>query len=164
MIRAFFKYWLPVVLWMVLIFSASGDKSSGQRSSRIIGPIVRWFVPNISEPNLNTIVHVVRKTAHVTEYAVLAMLLFRAFRNSRSRRCDEADTSQRTHMAAPCLFPWRTAALAFAITVLYAITDEFHQTFVPSRQGQIQDVLIDCCGAAAGLLFLWIVYRSFKRK
>ena len=147
---------------MALIFSASSDRSSGHRSSRIIGPIVRWLAPNISEKNLNTIVHVVRKTAHVTEYAVLAMLLFRALRKPRSRRGDEADTSQRAHVAPPGLFPCRAAALAFGITVLYAITDEFHQTFVPSRQGHVQDVLIDSCGAAAGLLVLWIIHRWRK--
>lgn len=153
MIRAFLKYWLPVILWMALIFSASSDRSSGQRSSRIIGPIVRWLVPNISQKNLDAIVHAGRKTAHVTEYAILALLLFRALQKNRSRQGDDANSS----------FPWRAAALAFGITVLYAITDEFHQTFVPSRQGHVQDVLIDSCGAAAGLLVLWIIHRWRKR-
>src|SRR2546425_8901430 len=66
------KYWLPVVLWMGLVFSASSDSMSSGRTSRIIGPLVRWFVPNISEAALGRMVFAVRKTAHVTEYAVLA--------------------------------------------------------------------------------------------
>ena len=156
MTRSLLKYWLPVVLWLALIFSASADKASGHRSSRIIAPIVRWLVPNISQKNLETIVYSVRKTAHLTEYAVLALLLWRALASFRSRRDNEADST------APSGFPWRAAAIAFALATLYAITDEFHQTFVPSRQGQALDVFIDAFGAALGLLGLWLVGRWRK--
>lgn len=149
MIRTFVKYWVPVLLWLALIFSASGDKSSGQRSSRIIAPIVRWLVPDISERKLDAIVYSVRKAAHITEYAILAMLLFRAL----ARKPKEGAPS----------FPSGAAVFAFILSALYAMTDEFHQTFVPTRQGQLTDVLIDSCGAAAGLFALWMVGRWRKR-
>ena len=152
MTRTFLKYWVPVLIWLAVIFSASGDRASGQHSSRIIEPILRWLVPDISPKKLSVIVHAVRKTAHVTEYAILALLLFRAVANvGRSVR------------AAPSAFPVRAALFAFALAVLYAMTDEFHQTFVPSRTGQVSDVFIDSFGAAAGLLALWLVGRWQKR-
>jgi len=171
-IRTFIKYWVPVLLWLAVIFSASADKSSGQRSSRIIAPIVRFLVPNISQKNLDTIVHSVRKTAHMTEYAVLALLLFRAL--AKVGRGVPAEPSAvpvgrsvevgRSVLAEPPpSFPLRAGAIAFALSALYAMTDEFHQTFVPSREGQITDVIIDSFGAAAGLCALWLVGRWRKR-
>jgi VanZ family protein len=142
-IRTFIKYWVPVLLWMAVIFSASADASSGPRSSRIIGPVVRWLIPNISDKALDTVVYTVRKTAHLTEYAILALLLYRAFnRHGRSH---------------PML-------LAFALAAIYAVTDELHQSFVPNRQGQPLDVLIDSTGAALGLAALWLVQRWRKAK
>ena len=152
MIRSFVKFWVPVLVWLAIIFGASGDRSSGQRSSRIIAPIVRWFVPDISQKRLDTIVHAVRKTAHVTEYAILALLLFRALAKFA-----------RFVPAQPSPFPWRAALFAFAFAALYATTDEFHQTFVPSRTGQVSDVFIDSSGAAAGLFALWFVGRWRNR-
>ena len=134
---------------MALIFSASGDTKSGPRSSRIIGPIVRWLIPNISDQALDTIVFTARKAAHTTEYAVLALLLFRAFHHSPIR-------------AQPHPTFRRTALLAFTLCVFYAITDELHQAFVPNRTGQPLDVLIDSIGAAFGLFLLWLFGRWRK--
>jgi VanZ family protein len=153
-IRSILKYWLPVFLWLAIIFSASADKSSGDHSSRIIGPIVRWFVPNISEENLDAIVHGVRKAAHATEYAVLALLLWHALSNTRARRGDEVPASN-----DPRQWRWRPAIMAFVLAVLYAASDEFHQTFVPSRTGQVSDVLVDSAGAALGLALAYLVTR-----
>lgn len=122
---------------MALIFSASGDKMSGQRTSRIIGPVLRWFKPDISEATIDKVQGLARKTAHVLEYAVLAVLLWRASRKERAT------------------WSWQAAGYAFGLATLYAITDEFHQSLVPSRQGQVTDVLLDSFGAALGLLAVW---------
>ena len=91
----------------------------------------------------------VRKCAHLAEYAVLALLLWRAL-----RKPPEPD--------AP---PWRwsEAGLVLALVALYAASDEFHQTFVPSRQGCVRDVLLDTAGGAFGLLCLWAAGRLRKR-
>ena len=147
---------------MALIFSGSGDSSSGPRSSRIIGPIVRWLVPNISDQALDTVVFAVRKTAHLTEYAILALLFYRAFQHYQSRdsRHKEAHLSDPD---APLLARRHPAFLAFAAATLYAVTDEFHQSFVPNRTGQPLDVLIDTTGAALALAFLLLVTRWRKR-
>jgi VanZ family protein len=134
---------------MLVIFSASSDGLSFQHSSRIIGPFVRWLFPQLSDEAVHATVVFVRKCAHLTEYAVLALLLWRVLRRP----------------AEPNVPAWRWshAGLALALAALYAATDEIHQTFVPSRQGSVWDVLLDTTGAAFGLLCLWAVGRWRKR-
>ncbi len=96
--------WLPILVWAALIFALSSIPSLGT--------------------GLGTWDTILRKCAHVTEYAVLAFLLRRA-------------------LSAP----W-----AFAAAVGYAISDEIHQTFVRGRHGAPRDVLIDSIGIVIGLL------------
>jgi len=146
----FTKYWLPVVLWSVVIYSASGDKQSVHHSSRIIEPIIRWLIADISDEAVRTTVLVVRKGAHVTEYAIYAMLLWRGLRSTFWR-------------TAPG-WPGRCALTAWLVAVAFAMSDEWHQMFVPGRQGSPWDVLIDSLGAAGGLLLLWVLNRWFKRR
>jgi len=148
-IRLFVRYWLPVLVWMGVIFSASGDSNSAARSSRIIGPLVRWLLPDLSEEAVHAVVLFVRKCGHVAEYAVLALLLWRVVRRP----------------VKPGSAPWRwsEAGLALAVAALYAASDELHQAFVPSRQGSVRDVLLDTSGAALALLCLWAVGRLRKR-
>ncbi len=146
--RSFVRYWLPVIIWMVVIFSFSGDKLSNQRSSRIIGPIVHWLFPNLPQSTVGDIVFVVRKCAHGTEYAILAILLWRA-RNKPTKL-----TAGR--------WDWSEARTVLFLTGLYAATDELHQVFVPNRQGSVIDVCIDTTGALIGLVILWLIRRWRK--
>jgi VanZ family protein len=143
--RVFIKYWLPVALWMSLIFYASTDAMSSGNTSRIIGPVLRFIFPEISDEAIGMVQLVARKSAHATEYAVLALLVWRARR--QPARGDHRP------------WCWRTARFAFLVALMYAASDEFHQTFVPSRMGQVTDVAFDAAGAAAGLLLLWMLER-----
>jgi len=126
---------------MLIIFSFSGDQLSNRRSSRIIGPIVHWLFPNMPPKTVDEIVFAVRKCAHGTEYAILVILLWRA-RNKPARR-----RSWPWH--------WSEARIVLLLSVLYAVTDELHQAFVPNRQSSVVDVLIDSSGAVLGLILLW---------
>jgi VanZ family protein len=63
----------------------------------------------------------------------------------------------------PRPWDWKLAGWAFAWATAYAASDEFHQSFVPSRQGQITDLLFDATGAALGLLGLWLWGRWRRR-
>ena len=74
--------WLPVVAWMIVIFSASGDRLSFQHTSRVIGPLVRWLFPHVTDEAIHEVVVFVRKSAHVGEYAVLALLVWHARRKA----------------------------------------------------------------------------------
>jgi VanZ family protein len=107
--------WLPALALMGLIFylSAQPDLSSG---------LGNWDL-------------VLRKCAHMTEYAVLTFLWWRA-------------------LATTATSPRNALVLAYAITVAYAMTDEFHQTFVTGRHGSPVDVLIDAVGAGIGAAFV----------
>ncbi|HVM68784.1 MAG TPA: VanZ family protein [Gaiellaceae bacterium] len=108
------RLWLPVVAWAALIFGLSSIPSLGTG-------LGLWDL-------------VLRKLAHVTEYAILGGLLLRALRDRM----------------------W----LAFALGVAYAVTDEVHQTFVPGRRGAATDVLIDAVGVALGIAaWRWVARR-----
>jgi VanZ family protein len=129
LVRGFLKYWFPVLAWMTFIFTGSTDLLSAEHTSRFIGPFLRWFTPNISDATIGSVQLVVRKLGHFTEYAILAALLYRAWRRNRTR----------------------ALALSFFAAAIYAALDEFHQSFVGSRTGSPIDVLIDCAGALVGL-------------
>jgi VanZ family protein len=148
-LKSFAKYWLPVLIWMVVIYSASGDRKSVHHSSRIIEPIVRWLLPGISDAALWDVVYYVRKTAHVTEYAILAILLWRAMPKPTAEK--------------PRPWPWKVAGLVLLAAFVYAASDEIHQAFVPNREGRAMDVLIDTSGAALGLAAVWLFGRCRHR-
>ncbi len=139
----FVKHWLPVLGWMAVIYSASADRKSAQHSSRLIEPLLHWLFPHLPHDTVWLIVLLIRKGAHLTEYAILALLLWWAWRAS----------------AAPGAraWSWRWAWKIWLVVVLYAVSDELHQKFVPDRQASGWDVLIDSLGAAAGLVGLWAV-------
>jgi VanZ family protein len=128
---------------MIFIFIGSTDLLSAEHTSRFIGPFLRWFTPDISDAAVASIQLVVRKCAHLTEYAILAALLFRAFRESQPR-------------------VGFALAISFLIAAVFAALDEFHQSFVASRTGTPWDVLIDCAGALAGVLIYWRAIRGRK--
>src|ERR1043166_8318130 len=117
---------------MGFIFTASGDPKSLQHSSRIIEPILRWLFPHLTDDTVHLIVFVVRKCAHLTEFAVLGLLFWRALRRP-------AGNDLRP-------WKWREAFLALAGVLLYAASDELHQWFVPARQASTLDVLLDTSG------------------
>jgi len=145
----FLKYWLPVPVWMAVIFTASSDAHSYEHSSRIIAPLLHWLFPHVSTDTVDWIVLIVRKCAHVAEYAVLALLLWRALRRPQKDQ--------------PRPWNWREAGMALLIVAIYAATDEFHQIFVPTRTPAVHDVVIDTLGGAAGLFALWLIGRRQKR-
>lgn len=136
------RYWLPVALWMAVIFTASTGSFSAQNTSRFIGPFLRWFAPTLTDATVYQVQFAVRKTGHAVEYAILAALLWRALH----RPHPSTSSPQRS----PC----RCAALALACCATYAATDELHQHFVSTRQASGADVLLDTAGATAGLLLI----------
>lgn len=145
----FIKFWSPPLLLMSLIFFGSRDANSVQHSSRLIGPLVHWLFPRMSEAGVGTCILVARKGAHVTEYALCAMLLWRALRHHNRRD--------------PHPWNWRDALWTLALIIAYATTDELHQHFVPGRQCALTDVLLDTFGGALGLFSLWAAGRWSKR-
>lgn len=138
------------MLWAALIFFASSDAGSSGHTSRFIRPLLLWLKPGLSDAAVDGAVYFIRKAAHVTEYAVLAGLLWRAM---RGRQRSEAPP-----------WNWRVAGRVFGLIVAYAASDEVHQLFVPTREGRIRDVIYDSVGAAVALLLLWAWDASRRRR
>lgn len=144
----FLKCWLPPMLWMVLIFSASSDAHSQQHSSRFFEPFLHWLFPQMTQAHVDLLHHLFRKCGHLTEYAILAALLWWAMRQSQ------------THLPP---WSWPRVGGTLLIVFLYAATDEFHQIFVPTRTPLVSDVFIDTAGGALGLLLIWLLGIWRKR-
>ncbi len=79
----------------------------------------------------------IRKVLHMLEYGILYLTFHRALKKN---------------------------IIAFVLTVIFAASDEFHQTFVPGRTGKVQDLLIDTAGAGIMSLFIWKYYQYLPIK
>ena len=146
--RLFLKYWLPLLIWLGVIFVGSTSVMSAEHTSRYVVPFLLWLKPGMSPNAIWTILVVARKCAHVTEYAVLALLLWRAVRSVATLRP-------------------KTLIIFGAVLLgcgLFAASDEFHQTFVKSRTPSIRDVFLDVGGALLGLLIGATFARRHPKK
>src|SRR5438105_2752404 len=107
---------MPAIIWMALIFLGSTDILSAEHTSRFLVPFFRWLDPHISIMTIISIQTLIRKLGHVTEYAILGVLVWRALRSGQNLRA----------RIAIVFFAALTACMVFAAS------DEFHQSFVPS--------------------------------
>jgi VanZ family protein len=144
------KAYLPVALWMSIIFIGSTDLGSSRHTSRIIGPLLRWLNPNVTDETIHLVQAVIRKGAHVSVYAVLAALTWRGRRVARGKSLGNGGWS------------WPEGFGIIAFCALYAVTDELHQRFVESRQSSPWDVCFDSAGALCALLAIWAIGRWKK--
>ncbi len=140
-----FRRYAPLLLWMGFIFFASTAEFSGSNTSKVLEPLLLWFFPRINEETIGIIHLIVRKAAHFTEYAIFAVLAARAFLGS-------SHDVLRRH--------WLLVALA--LITFYSLSDEFHQSFVPTRTASIYDSMIDTAGGFVTLvsLALWRVWHN----
>jgi len=134
--RVFLKYWLPLLIWIGVIFVGSTDLMSAEHTWRFLVPILRWLKPDVAPETIRSVHTAVRKCAHVAEYAILALLLWRALRSGSAVRAKMSTL---------------VAAVLLGCAV-FAASDEFHQSFVKSRTPSLRDVLLDIAGALFGLL------------
>ena len=136
MLRPVSRY-LPLIAWLVFISFASSDNLNAGNTSRIIGPLILWLFPNTSPETLALVHFITRKIAHFTEYAILGFLAARAFRTSPHPAINR-----------------RWFLICIALVAVYALLDEYHQSFVPSRTASIHDSLIDMAGGLTVLIFI----------
>lgn len=142
--NTFLHYWLPVIVWIAVIFTFSSDLFSAQHTGSVLEYIITHTIGPVETRTFEYIHFTTRKLAHVTEYGILGLLVFRAWR--------------REHRGQFCA-AWVRQALAIVMAV--AAIDEFHQSFVPSRGSSSWDALLDTLGAA---LFLAVTYLLWTRK
>ena len=121
---------LPPLAWSVLIAWFSGARWHGGATTPLLEPWLRALLPWATLEQIAGAHWLLRKTGHVVEYAVLALLWRRALAGAN----------------APA--PWRWP---LALAVLTATLDEAHQALTPTREGRVADVLLDSGAAAAAL-------------
>lgn len=138
----FLSRYLPLIIWLAFIFFASTNEFSASNTSRVIGPLVLWLFPNTSPETLSLINFLTRKAAHFTEYFILGLLAARAFYGS-------SVTILNQHWL------W----MAILLIIIYALADEYHQRFVPSRTSSMFDSLIDIAGGLTALA----IFNHYRR-
>ena len=149
MIKKIVKLFL-VLLWMVLIFSFSAQNAhqSGSMSNGFIVKFAELLIPgNLTEIEQQIVIShfsfIVRKTAHFTVYLILGILVLSFLKEFSIKHIVIA---------------------AVIICCLYSISDEYHQTFVPGRSGEVRDVCIDTSGAFIGISLGELVTNIIRKK
>jgi VanZ family protein len=140
-------WWLLTATWAVMIFDLSRGPYSSVSSARFISTVFDWLSISILPQNLGLLNNLLRKSAHLTEYAVLAAFLYNSLKPAGNP------------------FWSRIAAIwALLASASYSITDELHQLFVPGRHASLFDCLIDTAGAFLGLFVLSKAIVMLRRK
>jgi VanZ family protein len=140
-----------IFVWMAIILSFSSDtaemskKKSGfvleKIEPAVVNAATKIGIDNINEDNLHFFV---RKNAHMFNYFVLGILVFNGVR-------------------LIVLKNKYRFLLSWASTIIFASIDEFYQTFIPGRSGEIRDVFIDNIGSLIGIVFIFLIF-NFRKK
>ena len=139
--------WWPVALSAAVVASSSSTWFGADHTS---GPL-RWiwqllFGP-VPDARWDTIHYLIRKTGHFTGYGLIGLAWLRAW-----------------WITLPRLSYLKHALLAVLGAAVFASSDEYHQTFLPNRTGSPWDVMLDCCGALAMCLLVYIFACLFRPK
>ena len=153
-----------IIIWCIVIFNFSSMNAadSGNKSKEVIKTVttytcavgykmgllekmpaedsIEWFATNMNTP--------FRKASHAFVYFVLATILMFAIRKNTK------------------IPIWGAVLISFVVCFVYSLTDEFHQTFVTGRGGDIRDCLIDSAGALLAILIYVVIrwiHRSFNK-
>ena len=144
-----------LIAWMSFIFSLSSENAtvSSGTSGRVIATVVRLFVEDfddLSEEEQAGIIapyqFIVRKGAHFTAYAILGVLSFFSFI---------------TYKSIPFKF---RIPIILGVCLLYSVSDEIHQHFVPGRSCELRDVCIDFCGSLLSVAILTLITKTKFKK
>jgi VanZ family protein len=131
---------------IIFLFSNQHAEASNKNNFVIADALIKGKINFFKYIDYDFLNFLIRKAAHITEYFILFMLLYFAFKNT---------------------FYKNIKIKASSTTILYACTDEFHQIFIPGREGKIRDVFIDSIGVFVGLFLIYIfksIRKSRKRK
>lgn len=131
------RYWGPPVVWAAVMWTFSTALFSDDQTSRFLLPKLQWLFPEASPRTLFLIHKAIRKGAHVFEFFLLGLFLFRGIRGDRKG--------------------WQAgwAWTAFLVAACFAVIDEGHQFFVPGRAHSVRDISIDLVGAGMAQVAVW---------
>jgi VanZ family protein len=137
------KAWIAAILWLAVIAIESTAYLSAHNTGRILYPLFH-FLFGMDWVRFDYWHFYIRKGGHVVGYGILSFLLFRAWRATLP-------------IANHANWTMRWSTIAVLGTAIVASLDEWHQSFIPSRTGRWQDVVLDTCAGIATqiLIFLW---------
>jgi len=142
----------------------STDFASANNTSSLLYRVIASVFPRVDESSVNSLDELLRKTGHFVGYAILSGLVFLALKNTNQDRL-------RPLLRRPWgtylrdFWRWDWAVLAMLVTVVSAAADEIHQSFIPSRTGAWQDVVLDSCGAVVLQVIIYLLsVRAFNRR
>ena len=141
------KAWIAAILWLIVIAIESTTYLSANNTSRILYPILH-FLFGVNQANFEPWHVFIRKSGHVFGYGLLSILLFRAWRET-------------LHVSEDRRWTFRWSTMALLGTALVASLDEWHQSYLPTRTGRWQDVVLDTCAGIAAQLVLLLYWRWF---
>ena len=152
---------LPMIVVMItiFIFSMAPAEKSASTSSGILAVVVdcleKMTHSTLSFETVDMLHTLIRKCAHITEYALLGASVVFAYHPEISDF-----VHKKTEGTKSPLF----IIIPLVICALYSASDETHQLFVPGRSGEVLDVLIDSCGSLVGILIMNHIYRRREAK
>jgi VanZ family protein len=135
------------VAWAATIFYLSTGTFGGSLTAWLLRQALDFLEIRVSPPAFQLLHNLLRKLAHLTEYAIYALLLYGSLGGGKD-------------------FGWRgrRAAWCVGIASVYSLTDEFHQSFVPERGGSILDSAIDTSGAVLTVAGLYVADRMLQAR
>ncbi len=162
--RALAHRWWPVLVWLGVIRLESTEFASANNTTGVLYTVIAAVVPQVQESFVARLDEALRKTGHFAGYGILSVLVFLALKNTNYDRI----RSLLRRAWGTCwhdFWRWEWVLLGMMVTVVTAAFDEIHQTFIPSRTGRWQDVVLDSCGAAVlQVIVYFLSLRAFKRR
>ena len=143
------KAWIAAILWLIVIAIESTNLASATNTSRILYPLLH-FIFGLDRAHFGQWHFFIRKGGHVVGYAILSILLFRAWRATLPAMRNVGWTL-------------RWATIAILGTAFVASLDEWHQSFIPSRTGRWQDVVLDSCAGIAAQMVIFLWWKSLRK-
>ena len=139
------RAWLLVLLWAAVVWSLGGDSFSASETSRFLRPMLEWLFPDFSVSDMYRLLYAIRKTAHIVEYALLAVLILRALWIGSLRSL------------------LQSLGLTLVLVATMAIADESRQSTSAARGGSGWDVLLDLSGAFLAVAIVLLIQSQLRR-
>ncbi len=153
-VRSLVRNWWLVIVWLGIIRLESTDMASAHNTSNLLYNVISFVAPRVDPAFVSQLDEVLRKTGHFLGYGILSALVFLALRNTNRDRVRALLTrSWGIHLRDLWRMEW--VVIGMLTTIVTASYDEIHQTFIPSRTGRWQDVVLDSCG---GLVVQVMIY------
>jgi VanZ family protein len=161
--RSLARNWWPALAWLGVIRMESTDMASASNTSAVLYKVLSVIIPHLQPAFVDSLDEVLRKCGHFLGYGILSGLVFLALRNANR---DRLRALLRRPWGMYLRDWWRAewALIGILATVVTATYDEIHQTFIPSRTGRWQDVVLDTCGAVLLQVTVYLLStRMLKR-